>query len=212
MITIAQAAEHWGWRAAELVGNLALPVAAIWIAYKGLDTWRSQLRVQAEYELARRLMRAALRLKDAIIAARVPVSEEAQPVTVKIGSAGGTIHTRDVDRETFRARWERAEDSMNDLYLESMDADVVWGKAADDRIAPLRKHYFDLLNDMEDYFKERSRPGASKEVVSELRRKAFCCTSKGPDEFETALNKAVDELRVFITPAVEAVHRESERD
>src|SRR3989304_91489 len=55
----------------DIVTLISLAVAAL-VAIKGLQTWRRQLKGTADYDLAKRLLKAAYRLRDALQAVRNP--------------------------------------------------------------------------------------------------------------------------------------------
>ena len=65
----------------ELFKGLAPGIAALaaaGVAVAGLNTWRKQLRAKEEYDLARRVLRAALRVRDGFGAFGKMTSEECE--------------------------------------------------------------------------------------------------------------------------------------
>jgi len=56
---------EWVAMASDIVVGIAAGVGA-YVAWRGLGTWRQQLRGSSEYELSRRILRCTYQLRDAI--------------------------------------------------------------------------------------------------------------------------------------------------
>lgn len=121
----------------EAARNIATGAAALlaaWVALEGLRAWRVQLHGKAEYELARRVLRAAFRVRDQIAHVRspfVPIAETMQAYK----DAGLNPDEIDISRDSkrrdqlvYQRRWQPLASAISDLSLEMLEAEVLWGQ------------------------------------------------------------------------------------
>jgi len=111
--------------------NKALSLAAIlqslpaWIAaacaVAGLRTWQHQLHYKENYELARRLLRAAYRYRDSINEARFPISFQPD----NTNGQESTHQSR--EQESWSKRFEAVNAAKRELRAELLEAEVVLG-------------------------------------------------------------------------------------
>jgi hypothetical protein len=135
-----------------LVKDIATGAAALvagTVAVLGLKTWRRQLHGQAQYDLARRLLRAVYRARDELQNVRNPLilrSESAAarneaglpPTQTALGSSPEELSA------VYERRWSRLATAMSDLQLEMTEAEVIFGQVVVDQLDPFRRCVIDL--------------------------------------------------------------------
>jgi hypothetical protein len=116
----------------KIATGIAALVAA-WVAVEGLRAWRVQLLGATEYKLARRVLRAAFRVRDQIAQVRspfVPVGEMIEAYKGAGLETEGLDFTRDSQRRdqlVYQRRWLPLATALSDLSLEMLEAEVLWG-------------------------------------------------------------------------------------
>ena len=110
-------------------------VAGAWVAVSGLRAWRAQLIGKAEYELARRLLRGALEVREQIAVVRGPfmsagelsaaLSEEAGE---KEANLSNSEQLKKATTLAYNHRWSGVSKAMSDLRLDVLEGEVIWGE------------------------------------------------------------------------------------
>ncbi|MGH7788575.1 MAG: hypothetical protein ACRERC_17020 [Candidatus Binatia bacterium] len=112
------------------VANVFVAAAAgvgAFTAWRGLNTWRAELRGRNEYDLARRVLLALYRTREAIQAARSPsmssVEYESRP--------DRRPHDRPWSgkdmRYAYQQRWSRISAALVELDADLLEAEALWG-------------------------------------------------------------------------------------
>jgi hypothetical protein len=117
----------------------AAAVAAAVIAWRGLKTWRDELRGRTEYDLARRVMHAVYRVREAIRFVRSPhmLSGEYEG---RPGRNPDAITSDSADvRYAYQARWGKVSEAMVELDAVSLECEVLWGSSLSQARAELAK-------------------------------------------------------------------------
>lgn len=94
--------------------DITLAIAAIvgsYVGVNGLKTWERQLKGNAEYDLARRLLKRTYQWRDAVQQVRNPLG---------IGGAEASIE--------YQKRWDEVRNAKNELHIDLIEAEVIWGK------------------------------------------------------------------------------------
>jgi len=193
----------------EFVRNIVLAitgVVAACVAILGLRTWRRQLKGHTEYELARRVLRAAYRVRDEIayvrymivssdeIAAAFDDNDEAADLDVTTERAVAAVRAR---------RWQRLQEALSNLDLERIEAEVLWGSTALDALKPLQERVSELrraameLADRAD--EDAPREKAERERYVQLRR--IVNGSGSPqDQYAVSVAAAIAVLEGYLRP------------
>lgn len=114
--------------ATTIIGGMALCVA-----WQGLSTWRRQLKGNAEYDVARKLVLSAYKLRDALEGVRTPgihPTEVAHALKETGTSLEGTDErtSRRVQAgAVYQLRWRPVQDAKSELRLNSLEARALWG-------------------------------------------------------------------------------------
>lgn len=129
------------------------------VSILGLYTWRKQIKGKTEYDLARRFLRAAYKLRDAIAHVRNPFMSGAEmaasladekiskdpPEEMKFQSEKGFF-------AAYQKRWEQVQEAISDLSIETLEAEVLWGSKIHDLLKPIYDLVSDLRFAIEDHF------------------------------------------------------------
>jgi hypothetical protein len=189
-----------------LTGVAALTAATV--AILGLQAWKKQLKGKVEYELARRVLRAAFNVRDAIRLVRNPVQMGGE-IERAVKEAG-----IDVDPETresraksqaavYQGRWKKVNQSMSELDIELTEAEVSWGPEIQNRAKPLRECIGKLVSKIWLYIDnlEQPRDQTDSNERKEIRQVIYL-QSEDPDKdtFASEVNRAVDNIAEFLTP------------
>src|SRR4051812_47421939 len=108
----------------------AVAMIGAFCAIKGLSTWNRQIKGTAEYELARRLLRCAYRLREAIKSVRNPlmlVEEMPSPPNDDAPFMGNEYRRFYGLSKGYQNRWDKVVEVESELRAELVEAEVLWG-------------------------------------------------------------------------------------
>jgi hypothetical protein len=190
----------------DLVVTFAAAVGA-YVAIRGLNAWRSQLRGQSEYTLAKRILTLLQQYRDAIRATRHPWMEYG--LADDIDGEGLTFEQRKYLglQNAYEERWERVQQARAELYSELLEARVLWGSTIDDALAPLLKLQTELLLAIRDHLK-LSNPDVSKldkehlETPDQRKRLNRLLYDKlsDEDEFASQTDQVIEAVSAVLSP------------
>ncbi len=151
----------------DILGILSTAILTV-IAVLGLYTWKSQLKGKTEYELARRLLRAVFRTRDAIILVRhiyaspSEIAAALQEAGIEIDQRNPDFHSQSQD-VLYRRRWKAIQEALAELDIEAFEAEVIWGTEARTVLLPLRQQIGKLRTHLELYLRSlRASPGQAQ--------------------------------------------------
>jgi hypothetical protein len=130
--------EAWG-----ALANCVMAAAAAtgaFVAYVGLNTWKSQSIWQADHELARKNLIALYRYRDSLYSVRHPAMRNDE---MRLEDDDAERLNEDQQRRqgvvvAYARRWERHSHAKNELDALLIEADAVWGEKLSSLIKPLR--------------------------------------------------------------------------
>ncbi|MDE1969986.1 MAG: hypothetical protein KGI50_00160 [Patescibacteria group bacterium] len=172
---------------------LGIAGGGLWVANQGLSTWKKQIKGHVEYDTARRLYRAVLKLRDAVGYVRNPAifpseSEEAQRKYFE--ESVGTTNA------VYRMRWEKMVEALSDLQAEQLEGEILWGKDVVEKIKPLRTCVTRLNLAVSDHLRpvDKRIRGHKEifEIIYELR------TDKEIDDFSKEIDASIDIIGDFL--------------
>ena len=181
-------------------------VTAAVMAGLGVNAWRKQMRGKTEYELARRCLRNAYRVRDAFRFVRSPVitsGEFAQaskgPVDLPATPAAGPKLDQMI--AVYEARWRHVADADSDLALDVLEAEVLWPKIRA-AVEPLRDCVRQLNVDIATYLDDMSDEGPSLSIDRRLTLDKTVFWQGPDDPFEVTLRDAVQKMEDLLAPHV----------
>jgi hypothetical protein len=182
------------------LGYFAIAVLGVIVAWRGLYTWREQIKGGVEYETARRLHKAVLKVRDAISYVRNPwiAPAEMQEAEVKYPNADKTT-----TNAVYYVRWEKIREALTELQLEQLEAEVLCGSDVIEKLKPIRACVSKLNLYMTDFLRPRDQKiralKDTHEIIYELR------TETEADPFTMEIEDAVKHIADFLKPKY--VHR-----
>lgn len=109
---------------------IAASGTGIYVAFKGLSTWKRQIRGQSEYALAKEILINTYKLRDALIDVRNPlmVSYEGGPLTAEKMAESDALkaHHNQVSKG-YQSRWEKVTQSKTSLSVNLTESEAMWG-------------------------------------------------------------------------------------
>lgn len=127
-------------------------------AFLGLSTWRAQLHGGSDFELARRLLAAVYRMRNAIQRARSPLISafeyadrpgrppDESPFDVKLSSEDYA--------QVFERRYKPLDDARAELDALLLEAEALWGKAIAQPVTALRSITHELYGAVGQFVEE----------------------------------------------------------
>ena len=196
----------------ESVSSLLVAGGAIWgasVAHRGLGVWRDQLRGSAEYKAARRFLRTALRLREALRAGRSPLitpGESSRAASeLKLERQPGedifAFQSRCSDA-AYELRWGRVVEAWQAFQAEAIEVEVLWGKESRSRMDTLNRCVNRYYSAAVTHLDSRSKPGAiPSDLVLKAHRDLYDTGTLGsPDEFAVEIDRGVEAVEELIRP------------
>lgn len=193
-----------------IVRDLVTAVAAATgatVAVLGLRTWKQQLRGRAEYELARRLLKAAYELRDSIASFRRPMMwiEEMSAALKETGRIPDDLKSS--RRAVYEVRWKAVLEAGSELKVAELEGEVLWGGEFKQAVAPLDKCVACLSIAFAEFlrYSEQGDLAASERAVLRKYEEVVYDRSKAdePDAFTKELNEAIRGVEGFLRPRLQ---------
>ena len=191
----------------DVIVALSAAVAAIF-AYVGLSTWRKQLKGGAEYQLAKDVLKAVYRVREAFKAVRNPaIFEYEYPEEMRSPSG----HLREEKKyegtaHVYEKRWKQMVSSFKELEEYHLQAQVEWGPEFQNRIEKLRRCRVELMSAIQDLLEGYKAPGARTATTPQESREARSVLYWGGgsefDKFTPQIDEAIDEFEKWFRPKV----------
>jgi hypothetical protein len=177
------------------------------VAVRGLSAWRKQLRGKTDYELARRLLKASYKVRDAIRIVRHPAiwSGEAaaaqKEVVVDDDDLKGNPNAGRA-YAVYHVRWKKVSEAMVELEAEAFEAEVSWGESAKEKIAGLRKHVGTLRFAVEQHIEGMAdRSSSNRPKLPDYGDILYDkLDPDNPDDFARSLNDAIGLIEAYLRP------------
>lgn len=174
------------------------------VAIIGINAWKRQLRAKTDYELARRLLRAAYGVRDTLNSIRSPITTDTEARQAE-KEAGLQPDPTDAEskRAVYKARFGLLNKPLSELQAEVLEAEVSWGSSIRDSVVPLNKCILELKFAVEDYLGQFGTEGRKLERDRRLEVEAAIWRLRvrsEDDKFERTLNAAIARIEEFLKP------------
>jgi hypothetical protein len=192
--------------------DVLLPMAAVigaCVAVLGLISWNRRLESCAGYDLARRILKATYRLRDAIKSVRHP---DLWGVETPAPPEGEVKHMTPAEltyygtSRAYQARWQRVSDIRTKLQAELLEADVLWGAELRRRFEALFRLEHELFVAVHSDLSLRNpkESEAKKAVVRKRQMHArdimHDSLEDGGDQFTRDLAHAIAPIEEYLKP------------
>ncbi|MGA2505239.1 MAG: hypothetical protein ABSG01_14225 [Anaerolineales bacterium] len=115
----------------DLVTIASIGIAG-YVALRGLQAWRDQLKGTSDYQLAKRLLKATYQLRNALQRVREPFIKPGEfayavkEAQLDIKSSDKDFHAAST-AAVYQMRWKPVVEASQALDLEALEAETVWG-------------------------------------------------------------------------------------
>lgn len=180
-----------------------------YVALSGLKAWKRQLLGKTDYELARRFLLSAYKVRDAVKVVRDPYISPLEATECFKGkeTAGNTCY--DLEIEVCRDRLEKLANVWTEYEVVLLEAEVSWGDGIRGSSKNLKKCVSTLRSKFRDHIfyarrvKEESKGrGGDLMKVDEVIQDAG--NEDAPDKFQSSVNDAISEIADFLSPHLKA--------
>lgn len=172
-------------------------ITAACVAVKGLSTWRRQLQGNAEYEQARRLLRATYEIREAVRYFRNPFmsSQEQAAALDEEGIAPQNASTQESRAAAYQVRWKRVAAAHVTFSAELLEAEALWGE----KITQASNTLLDLIRDLNVAIRQWL---SGRDLGPERFDYIYDAVFDGRDEseFTTNLNSAIADMETELRP------------
>lgn len=167
----------------------------------GLKTWKRQLHGNANYDLARRLLLATYKLRQAITFVRAPFISigETQKALADAGLSALPVSEQEKrSREAvYVARWQPVVQAGIEFDAEMLEAETLWGSESQEAASGLRECMRDLLFAVEDWV--GGVPDMDTAAFKKMREVVFGGSDQSND-FTRRLSLSVAHMETMIRP------------
>jgi hypothetical protein len=108
-------------------------IAATVIAALGLKTWKRQFHGNANYDVARRLLRATYRLRETIRSLRAPFISTGKIIAARKATGQEDASEDRSEAIAYQVRWQKVSDARVQSEAELLEAEALWGTAIRER-------------------------------------------------------------------------------
>ena len=193
----------------DVIVSIATVVTAT-VAVKGINKWRAEESGKADFELSRRVGRAAFRLRDVLANARRNIVTAGEfPEGYKAGNADEE-EKASAWAHIFEARWTLVRDCAIEIQSLRNEAEALWGREIVGHLGKLLAHVQALRGSMEAYIANERSGGEDFKMDTEfgqrMRAQVFDSgswrTSPGgkpePNQLTSAIEADVDATAAYL--------------
>lgn len=187
-----------------LVQDALLGIAAVitaTVALFGLIIGRRELQTRAEFDVARKLIRATYRLRDAVQTFRSPLIRQSEFAK---GHEDGIASKTPEETATayagmYENRWIPVWDAVQEFDAHTLEAEALWGKPMRTQTDKLRQCVIELYTAVEAVLEDKAQQGddfkADKVFAKEMRSTVSGLRTDNKNEFskKTAAINAIEE-------------------
>jgi hypothetical protein len=163
----------------------------------GLRTWQDQLHYKENYELARRLLRAAYKYRDAINQARFPIS-----FRTAISGENESSYLS-AEQAAWSKRFESINETKRELSAELLEAEVVLGRKFMNELQALfecDKMLYGCILEHLDTICDSPEPELITREARAARRKIMFAGLGYQDEFSLRVSRSLEAFEQEIRP------------
>lgn len=191
----------------EIISALAAIIASI-VAVIGISTWKKQLIVKAEFDIAKRLMKSIYEIRSAIDLVRRPFQTSDEIEKAKATFMGRRDVTHDenlqyrIQHAIYSIRWEKLNFSLNSFYSELLEAEAFWGNDIITRTTTLMTSVNQLSASIDFYLMEINYPETLDREKSPINRRIMISNqdSSIKDEFREQVQESIKLIEDFVKP------------
>ncbi len=184
-------------------------VFAAFIAYKGINTWRDELKGKSEYQLAKDTLRAVYKVSEAFKHVRGPAIYSYEYPEEMTDSHG---HLKNEFRHegtayVYENRWKVMHEAFIELEKLHLDAMVEWGSEYQDIIVPIRKCRIEVQLAVQHLLSRYQNPHEPDWMDKEEKKRQqavlyYAGDDSKYDTFTPEINNAVSKFEEWLRPYI----------
>lgn len=178
------------------VANYITSISAVivaGVAVFGLVGWRRQMMGKTNYEIARKYLKASLKLRDAVKFVRnpfIPLGEMQSALEANGFKAEEYSDNQKMNRSVYSTRWNKVREAWTNLEAELLEAEVSWGPGARKAQISLDSLVRELYAELSMYLEGHSRASTDSIIYN----------IGDTDEFSKKIDAAIKEIETFLRP------------
>jgi hypothetical protein len=204
--------EFWWWLADNwdkltgAVQNVVVAGAAIVTAiaaWKGLNTWRRQLRGGADFEVARRLAKATYKLRDELAFARSRYFRGYEFPTGYTETSPRAADRATAWAHVYAQRWKPVAEALQDFDAAVLESEALWGAGVRAAVDRLRACVRSVSVAMEAIVDNERNDGANFKLdvkFGKEMRYAANGSPNGDDSVSTDVRAAIEAIEAEVRP------------
>lgn len=181
---------------------------ASFVALKGLQTWKSQLKGTNDYELAKRILKAVYKLRNAIdyVCSPLMTAGEISKAMKEIGIESqitDSDYNYKSNMAVYNMRWKKVTEAIEDLELETIEIEVLWGKEISEKILEIRKNVVSLSSAINLFLSNlvsHRHYSTSDSTRQYFEKIIYNHSSEENDEFTTSLLEKIIVIENLVRP------------
>lgn len=190
-----------------VIKDILLAIAAITtatVAITGLRNWSKELKGKAYFDLARRLMMATYKVRDQLQYGRNPFTsagefpEDYDPRK----RAEDNKQEAEAWAYVFNNRWKPIVDAVQELEVNALEAEALWGREIKNKLFGLRSCTLKLRSSMNSYVSRIASHGGDLTKSSIAINEDVFVKYNGDDELSINISKAVENIEKEVLPHI----------
>ncbi len=172
-------------------------VATVCLAHRGIKNWIVELRGRTSFEVARGLMLATYKLRDAIRSCRSRLIQGREFPDGYDHLKATPEQEHDGWTHVYKNRWVPVFEALQDFDARGLEAEALWGSEFRNSTVKLRKPINDLYLAIESNFENDFRK--DPEFAKTIRSTMFAKSDAG-DQLSQSITEAIDEIEKKVRP------------
>ena len=190
-----------------LLGAAAAATATF--AYLGLSSWRKELKGKSEYQLAKDVLKAIYKVREAFKIVRNPAVYSYEYPDDMINPHGHLKREYEYEgvAHVYQKRWEKMAEAFQEIEDLHLDAQVEWGPEYQDVIRKLRRCRVDLQIAIQTMLERKKDPRVGEATgTDESAEERSVLYNMGEaskhDKFTPEIAEAIDEFEKWLRPKI----------
>jgi len=195
-----------------IVQNVVLSlcgVLTVAIAYRGLTTWRKELKGKSEYTKAKEVLKAVYKVRRGFMIVRSPAMFSYE-YPAEMRDESGSLKKEfayDGTAHAYQERWKKLAEAFRELEDQTLDAEVEWGRQFQEIIIPLRHCFGQLQSAIQDMLSAKKYPyeQASRPRTERAEQRSVLyhvSENSAHDKFTSEINAAIEKFETELRPHI----------
>lgn len=181
----------------------------VYVAYRGLESWRRQLRGNTEYDLAKRALTHVYQLRDAFEHVRFPLMSY-QEMPIDPAKPGEDLSREEREfrgfARAYEERWNKVVEASVRLEATLFEVEVLWGQSAKDAFTRLFELRGELLGAVDSELRVRNPKvpaglrRAAEEGIGRRRQVLYGTIGRSEDPFRDDVAACIKVVESVLRP------------